>query len=75
MMKISGTEDKLLLRAKLLVERPALSTTGTELDEVDDAKLGLWYTKWFGSWEPSTTFAWIKVGVLGDVETGADAWG
>jgi hypothetical protein len=45
MMKISGTEDKLLLRAKLLVERPALSTTGTELDEVDDAKLGLWYTK------------------------------
>ena len=38
---MSGTEDKLLIRAKLLIERPALSTTGTELDEVLDAKLGL----------------------------------
>ena len=41
---MSGTEDKLLARPRLVVERLALSMTGTELDEVDDAKLGLWYT-------------------------------
>jgi len=41
---MSGTEEKLLMRPRLLVEPPGvLSRTCTELDE-EDAKLGLWYT-------------------------------
>ena len=41
---MSGTEDKLLIRAKLLVDRPGVCwITRTELDdELVDAKLGLW---------------------------------
>jgi hypothetical protein len=43
-IKMSGTEDKLLLiRAKLLVDRPGVCwITRTEPDDELDAKLGLW---------------------------------
>jgi hypothetical protein len=42
-IKMSGTEDKLLIRAKLLVDRPGVCwITCTELDDELDAKLGLW---------------------------------
>ena len=43
---ISGTEDELVIRFKLLVEpKGVLSATPAELDELDlDAKLGRRYT-------------------------------
>jgi hypothetical protein len=42
-IKMSGTEDKLLIRPKLLVDRPGVCRiTRGELDDELDAKLGLW---------------------------------